>query len=152
MIKSLCGYGYPMQVYVGHHGDKGAARADIILPGAAYTEKAGLYVNFEGRVQQTRTAVPVLGDAREDWKIIRALSEVRCDTHTHTQTIPCFNCVPGLICGVGWSARLTSGVRVSLCSERGQTVCSCYPPCTALESWGHTMGAFKKRFSLVQST
>lgn len=63
-------------VYIGHHGDKGASRADVILPGAAYTEKPGLYVNFEGRVQQTRTAVPVIGDAREDWKIVRALSEV----------------------------------------------------------------------------
>lgn len=63
-------------VYQGHHGDKGASRADVVLPGAAYTEKAGLYVNFEGRVQQTRTAVPLVGDAREDWKIVRALSEV----------------------------------------------------------------------------
>ncbi|KAG1673008.1 hypothetical protein FOA52_005938 [Chlamydomonas sp. UWO 241] len=63
-------------VYQGHHGDKGAARADVVLPGAAYTEKSGLYVNFEGRVQQTRTAVPLVGDAREDWKIVRALSEV----------------------------------------------------------------------------
>lgn len=63
-------------VYQGHHGDKGAERADVVLPGAAYTEKSGLYVNFEGRVQQTRAAVPVLGDAREDWKILRALSEV----------------------------------------------------------------------------
>mmetsp|Transcript_4721 Transcript_4721/g.8177 ORF Transcript_4721/g.8177 Transcript_4721/m.8177 type:complete len:741 (-) Transcript_4721:363-2585(-) len=63
-------------VYQGHHGDKGAARANVILPGAAYTEKSGLYVNFEGRVQQTRTAVPVVGEAREDWKVARALSEV----------------------------------------------------------------------------
>jgi anaerobic selenocysteine-containing dehydrogenase len=63
-------------VYQGHHGDKGAARADVVLPGAAYTEKSGLYVNFEGRVQQTRAAVPLAGDAREDWKIVRALSEV----------------------------------------------------------------------------
>ena len=47
-----------------------------MLPGAAYTEKSGLFVNFEGRVQQTRTAVPVVGDAREDWKIVRAMSEV----------------------------------------------------------------------------
>lgn len=53
----------------GHHGDKGAARADVVLPGAAYTEKAGLYVNFEGRVQSTRTAVPLVGDAREDWQV-----------------------------------------------------------------------------------
>lgn len=63
-------------VYQGHHGEKGAARADVVLPGAAYTEKSGTYVNFEGRVQRTRVAVPVIGDAREDWKIIRALSEV----------------------------------------------------------------------------
>ena len=49
----------------------------MVLPGAAYTEKSGLYVNFEGRVQQTRTAVPLVGDAREDWKVVRALSEVR---------------------------------------------------------------------------
>ena len=60
----------------GHHGDRGAARADVVRPGAAYTEKAGAYVNFEGCVQQTRAAVPTAGDAREDWKIIRALSEV----------------------------------------------------------------------------
>lgn len=60
----------------GHHGDKGAARADVVLPGAAYTEKVGTYVNFEGRVQTTRAAVPTVGDAREDWKIVRALSEV----------------------------------------------------------------------------
>ncbi|GFR43009.1 hypothetical protein Agub_g4009 [Astrephomene gubernaculifera] len=63
-------------IYQGHHGDRGASRANVILPGAAYTEKSGLYVNFEGRVQQTRTAVPVLGNAREDWRIVRALSEV----------------------------------------------------------------------------
>lgn len=60
----------------GHHGDKGASRADVILPGAAYTEKAGTYVNIEGRVQATRAAVPLIGDAREDWKILRAVSEV----------------------------------------------------------------------------
>lgn len=63
-------------VYQGHHGDRGATRADVILPGAAYTEKSGSYVNMEGRVQETRVAVPVPGDARDDWKIIRALSEV----------------------------------------------------------------------------
>lgn len=63
-------------IYQGHHGDKGAARANVILPGAAYTEKAGIYVNFEGRVQQTRAAVPLLGDSRDDWKILRAISEV----------------------------------------------------------------------------
>ena len=62
-------------VYQGHHGDKGAARADVILPGAAYTEKDGLYVNMEGRPQMARMVVHPPGQAREDWKIIRALSE-----------------------------------------------------------------------------
>lgn len=51
--------------------------ADIILPGAAYTEKNGTYVNTEGRSQHTRVAVTAPGMAREDWKIIRAVSEVR---------------------------------------------------------------------------
>jgi len=63
-------------VYQGHHGERGAARADVVLPGAAYTEKSGVYVNFEGRPQQTRAAAPLVGDAREDWRILRALSEV----------------------------------------------------------------------------
>jgi len=62
-------------VYQGHHGDRGAHRADVILPGAAYTEKNATYVNTEGRVQRTRLAVFPPGDAREDWKILRALSE-----------------------------------------------------------------------------
>ncbi|KAK3371384.1 hypothetical protein B0T24DRAFT_531376 [Lasiosphaeria ovina] len=62
-------------VYQGHHGDKGAQLADIILPGAAYTEKAGTYVNTEGRVQMTRAATGLPGGARTDWKIIRAVSE-----------------------------------------------------------------------------
>jgi NADH-quinone oxidoreductase subunit G len=63
-------------VYQGHHGDRGAARADVILPGAAYTEKHGTYVNTEGRVQRSGFAVYPPGDAREDWKILRAFSEV----------------------------------------------------------------------------
>ena len=58
----------------GSHGDKGAHRADVILPGAAYTEKDGTYVNTEGRVQMTARAVFPPGEAREDWKIVRALS------------------------------------------------------------------------------
>ena len=62
-------------VYQGHHGDAGAALADVILPGAAYTEKSATYVNTEGRVQLTRPAVALPGAAREDWKIIRAASE-----------------------------------------------------------------------------
>ncbi len=62
-------------VYQGHHGDAGARRADLVLPGAAYTEKDASYVNTEGRVQLGRRAVFPPGDAREDWKILRALSE-----------------------------------------------------------------------------
>ena len=62
-------------VYVGHHGDAGAQAADIVLPGAAWTEKDGLYMNFEGRVQMAQRATFPPGDAREDWAIIRALSE-----------------------------------------------------------------------------
>jgi NADH-quinone oxidoreductase subunit G len=61
-------------VYIGTHGDKGAHRADVILPGAAYTEKFGLYVNTEGRVQEALRATFPPGDAREDWAILRALS------------------------------------------------------------------------------
>ena len=63
-------------IYQGHHGDAGAHVADIVLPGAAYTEKEGTYVNTEGRVQRGRRATFPPGDAREDWAILRALSEV----------------------------------------------------------------------------
>jgi NADH-quinone oxidoreductase subunit G len=62
-------------IYQGHHGDAGAHRADIILPGAAYTEKNATYVNTEGRVQQTTLAVFPVGEAKEDWLIINELSE-----------------------------------------------------------------------------
>jgi len=61
-------------IYQGHHGDAGAHRADVVLPGAAYTEKPGLYVNTEGRVQLGFRACYPPGDAREDWAILRALS------------------------------------------------------------------------------
>ena len=61
-------------IYQGSHGDKGAHRADVILPGAAYTEKSATYVNTEGRVQQTIAAGFPPGDAKEDWTIVRALS------------------------------------------------------------------------------
>ena len=64
------------KVYIGHHGDAGAEAADVILPGAAYTEKPGTYVNTEGRVQRGDRAVFPPGDAREDWAILRALSDV----------------------------------------------------------------------------
>jgi len=63
-------------IYQGHHGEAAAARADVILPGAAYTEKDATWVNTEGRVQRGRLAVYPPGEAREDWKIIRAASEV----------------------------------------------------------------------------
>lgn len=63
-------------VYQGHHGDVGAQFADVCLPGSAYTEKTATYVNTEGRTQLTRAAVPSPGAAREDWKVLRALSEV----------------------------------------------------------------------------
>jgi len=63
-------------IYQGHHGDHGAARADVILPGAAYTEKTGTYVNTEGRAQRSYAAARPPGDAREDWKILRAFSAV----------------------------------------------------------------------------
>lgn len=63
-------------VYQGHHGDKGAEIADVVFPGAAYTEKEATYVNTEGRAQRGYSAVSPPGDARHDWKIIRALSEV----------------------------------------------------------------------------
>ncbi len=61
-------------IYLGSHGDAGAHRADVILPGAAYTEKSGTYVNTEGRVQMTARAAFAPGEAREDWAVLRALS------------------------------------------------------------------------------
>ena len=64
------------KVYVGHHGDNGAHHADVILPGAAYSEKSGTYVNLEGRVQRGERSVFPPGEAREDWAIFRALSDV----------------------------------------------------------------------------
>ncbi|TLS23208.1 uncharacterized protein PpBr36_06281 [Pyricularia pennisetigena] len=62
-------------IYQGHHGDRGAEIADVVLPGAAYTEKSATYINTEGRVQMTRAATSLPGAARTDWKIIRAASE-----------------------------------------------------------------------------
>ncbi|GAO00620.1 NADH-quinone oxidoreductase subunit NuoG [Komagataeibacter oboediens] len=63
-------------IYQGHHGDAGAARADVILPGTLYAEKPGTYTNTEGRVQEAFRAIMPPGDAREDWRILRAFSEV----------------------------------------------------------------------------
>jgi NADH-quinone oxidoreductase subunit G len=64
------------KVYIGHHGDAGAKQADLVLPGAAYAEKHGTYVNTEGRVQFSERAVFPPGQAREDWAILRAVSEL----------------------------------------------------------------------------
>ena len=72
----MSGMGKAFVVYVGTHGDAGAHRADVILPGAAYTEKSGTYVNTEGRVQLATRAVFPPGEAKEDWAIFRALSAV----------------------------------------------------------------------------
>jgi NADH-quinone oxidoreductase subunit G len=64
------------KVYIGHHGDAGAKQADLVLPGAAYAEKHGTYVNTEGRVQRGEKAAFAPGEAREDWSILRAVSEL----------------------------------------------------------------------------
>jgi len=63
-------------VYQGHHGDRSVYRANMILPGVAFSEKEGTYENTEGCTQQTTPAVPTVGDSRDDWKILRALSEI----------------------------------------------------------------------------
>ncbi len=100
-------------VYQGHHGDEGAHRADVILPGAAYTEKNATYVNTEGRPQQARMAAFPPGEAREDWKIVRALSEAMgkrlpYDTLAQLrrrieQANPVF-AAPGRVTAAPWSA------------------------------------------------
>ena len=72
----MAGLGNAFVVYQGHHGDAGAHRADVILPGAAYTEKDATWVNTEGRVQLGRRAAYPPGDAREDWTILRAFSAI----------------------------------------------------------------------------
>jgi len=72
----LSGFNNSFKVYIGTHGDRGAHAADVILPGATYVEKPGTWVNMEGRVQRAERAVFPVGDAREDWTILRALSAV----------------------------------------------------------------------------
>jgi NADH-quinone oxidoreductase subunit G len=69
-------FGKAYKVYIGHHGDAGARMADLVLPGAAYAEKHGTYVNTEGRVQRSEKALFAPGEAREDWAILRALSDL----------------------------------------------------------------------------
>jgi NADH-quinone oxidoreductase subunit G len=94
-------------VYQGHHGDAGAHRADVILPGAAYTEKDATWVNTEGRVQRGWRAVFPPGDAREDWTIIRALSAALGralpydDIDALRRRIEDINPVLGLLGGIG---------------------------------------------------
>lgn len=70
------GLGNAFVVYLGSHGDSGAQRADVVLPGAAYTEKSATFVNTEGRVQRTQLAIFPPGEAKEDWRVVRALSDV----------------------------------------------------------------------------
>ena len=106
-------------IYQGHHGDAGAQRADVILPGAAYTEKNATYVNTEGRVQQGRRAIYPPGEAREDWAIIRALSEVlgrklpvdtRDDVRARmTEVNPNFAAGPDAVETAPWGAFGTDG-------------------------------------------
>lgn len=72
----LSNLGEATVVYIGHHGDKGASRADIVLPCSAYTEMNATYVNTEGCVQRTKRAVQPKGEARDGWKIFRALSDL----------------------------------------------------------------------------
>jgi NADH-quinone oxidoreductase subunit G len=72
----LAPFAVSTRVYIGSHGDRGAAAADVILPAAAWTEKHGTFVNMEGRVQRSLRATFPPGDAREDWTIIRALADV----------------------------------------------------------------------------
>ncbi|GAA4025815.1 NADH-quinone oxidoreductase subunit NuoG [Sphingomonas rosea] len=69
-------FGQAFKIYVGHHGDKGARMADLVLPGAAYSEKHGTFVNMEGRVQRAEKASFPPGEAREDWTIFRAVSDL----------------------------------------------------------------------------
>ncbi len=76
-------------IYQGTHGDKGAHRADVILPGAAYTEKSATYVNLEGRVQLANRAAFPPGDAREDWAVLRALSDVLGQRLRSTRSARC---------------------------------------------------------------
>ncbi len=66
----------PFIVYQGHHGDKGASVANVILPGALWLEKSSTYVNLEGRMQRSYKCVPTIGEAKEDWKIIKRFSQI----------------------------------------------------------------------------
>ena len=106
-------------VYQGSHGDKGAHRADLILPGAAYTEKTCTWVNTEGRVQNSVAAALPPGQAKDDWKIFRALSEAlgctlpynnfeqvrlgMCEKYNHLKVWN--SAIPSKWMGLGWKSR-----------------------------------------------
>jgi NADH dehydrogenase (ubiquinone) Fe-S protein 1 len=83
-------------VYQGHHGDLGAQYADVCLPGSAYTEKSSTWVNTEGRVQRGREAVNAPGAARDDWKIVRALSEAVAVAKRDDHLVLPYDDIPGL--------------------------------------------------------
>jgi NADH-quinone oxidoreductase subunit G len=110
-------------VYQGHHGDRAAARADVILPGAAYTEKDATYVNTEGRAQQAFLAIHPPGEAREDWRILRAFSEGAGKTLPYdslaqlrarlAEVAPCFR-IPGEIAPAGCADRAAPASAVTL--------------------------------------
>ncbi len=87
----------PFVIYQGSHGDRGAHRADVILPGAAYTEELGIFVNTEGRPQMAVRAAFPPGEARENWAILRALSATLGRDAAVRQ--------PRASCGRGWSPR-----------------------------------------------
>ena len=105
-------------VYQGHHGDRSAPLADVIFPGAAYTEKHGTYVNTEGRPQRAKLATMPPGDAREDWKILRALSDALGKTvpldslsavRSRLAELAPVLAVPDVIVPAEWSASVRSG-------------------------------------------
>jgi NADH-quinone oxidoreductase subunit G len=106
----MSGLGKTFIIYQGHHGDKGAHRADVILPGSAYTEKNATYVNTEGRVQQALKATFAPGEAREDWKIIRAFSQVTGQPLPFDNLIQLREAMNAAVPAVATINRLTSSV------------------------------------------
>ncbi|MGB4865828.1 MAG: NADH-quinone oxidoreductase subunit NuoG [Hyphomicrobium sp.] len=118
-------------VYQGSHGDRGAERADVILPGAAYTEKSATYVNTEGRAQQTMKAGFAPGNAKEDWTIIRALSE-RAGSKLPYDTLPAlraamYKSVPQLAALDSVETRAVSGLE-TLAKLSGATSSEAFAP------------------------
>jgi NADH-quinone oxidoreductase subunit G len=106
-------FGNAFVIYQGHHGDAGAHRADVILPGAAYTEKSAIYVNTEGRAQQATAAVSSPGEAREDWKILRALSEALGKTLPFDTLAQVRSGIPAVSPAVWQAGKGDAGAKVS---------------------------------------